>query len=92
LFSVVSEQSGKEISGASKQFNHDYVCVKFRLQKKLDLFKQSEPPLLIGKGYLTVNDIIAKYRNPIAENCNTTKVLVVAQLGRALACKESQSQ
>jgi hypothetical protein len=73
LFGVVSEQSGKGLSGASNQFNHDYVCIKSRLQKKLDLFKQSEPPLLIEKGYLTVNDIIAEYRNPIAENGNTTK-------------------
>jgi hypothetical protein len=32
--------------------NHDYVCVKSRLQKKLKVFLEKELPLLIEKGYL----------------------------------------
>jgi hypothetical protein len=47
--------------------NHDYVCVKSRLNKKLKVFVDQELPLLLSKGYLTD---IADFRN-IAENCKT---------------------
>jgi hypothetical protein len=58
---------------AKQQFDHDYVCVKSRLHKKLKVFVESELPLLLEKGYLINN--IAEFRN-IAEICNTSKALV----------------
>jgi hypothetical protein len=54
--------------------NHDYVCVKSRLHKKLKAFVDQELPLLVEKGYL-VNDI-AEFRN-IAENCNPQRSSLV---------------
>ena len=48
-----------------EQTNHDYVCVKSRLNKKLKVFVDQELPLLLEKGYLSD---IAEFRN-IAENC-----------------------
>ena len=59
---------------AKQQFDHDYVCVKSRLHKKLKVFVESELPLLLEKGYLI---------NNIAEIRNTSKALV-AQPGRGL--------
>lgn len=59
---------------AKQQFDHDYVCVKYRLHKKLKVFVESELPLLLEKGYLI---------NNIAEFRNTSKALV-AQPGRGL--------
>ena len=50
---------------ARDQANHDYVCVKSRLHKKLKVFVDQELPLLLEKGYLSD---IAEFRN-IAENC-----------------------
>ena len=54
--------------------NHDYVCVKSRLHKKLKAFVDQELPLLVEKGYL-VNDI-AEFRI-IAENCNPQRSSMV---------------
>ena len=59
---------------AKQQFDHDYVCVKSRLHKKLKVFVESELPLLLEKGYLI---------NNIAVIRNTSKALV-AQPGRGL--------
>jgi hypothetical protein len=46
--------------------NHDYVCVKSRLHKKLKVFVDQELPLILEKGYLS----------DIAEFRNTSKALV----------------
>jgi hypothetical protein len=51
--------------------NHDYVCVKSRLHKKLKVFVDQELPLLLKNGYLSN---IAEFRN-VAENCNISKTL-----------------
>jgi hypothetical protein len=51
--------------------NHDYVCVKSRLRKKLKVFVDQELPLLLEKGYLSD---IADFRD--------TSAALVAQLGR----------
>ena len=59
---------------AKQQFDHDYVCVKSRLHKKLKVFVESELPLLLEEGYLI---------NNIAVIRNTSKALV-AQPGRGL--------
>jgi hypothetical protein len=59
--------------------NHDYVCVKSRLHKKLKVFVDQELPLLLEKGYLSD---IAEFRN-IADFRNTSKALV-AQPGRGV--------
>jgi hypothetical protein len=53
--------------------NHDYVCVKSRLRKKLKVFVDQELPLLLEKGYLSD---IADFRD--------TSAALVAQLGREL--------
>ena len=59
---------------AKQQFDHDYICVKSRLHKKLKVFVESELPLLLKEGYLI---------NNIAVIRNTSKALV-AQPGRGL--------
>jgi hypothetical protein len=51
--------------------NHDYVCVKSRLHKKLKVFVDQELPLLLENDYLSN---IAEFRN-VAENCNISKTL-----------------
>ena len=58
-----------------QKVDHDYVCVKSRLNKKLKVFADQELPLLLNKGCLSD---IAEFRN-IAENCDTPNGLV-AQL------------
>jgi hypothetical protein len=44
--------------------NHDYYCVKSRLQKKLQQFTMEELPLLIEKGYIDIAEF-----GKLAENC-----------------------
>jgi hypothetical protein len=69
------------------QANHDFVCVKSRLSKKLKVFVEQELPLLLEKGFLSN---IAEFRN-IAENCNTSKALVT-QPGRELPLIERKKE
>ena len=57
--------------------NHDYVCVKSRLHKKLRVFVDQELPLLLQNGYLSN---IAEFRN-IADFRNISNSLV-ARPGR----------
>ena len=59
---------------AKQQFDHDHVCVKSRLHKKLKVFVESELPLLLEEGYLIDNIAVIR---------NTSKALV-AQPGRGL--------
>ena len=61
------------------QANHDYVCIKSRLNKKLKVFVDQELPLLLEKGYLSD---IAEFRN-IADFRNAPNGLVAqpAELG-----------
>jgi hypothetical protein len=61
--------------------NHDYVCVKSRLHKKLKVFVDQELPLLLEKGYLS----------DIADFRNTSKALV-AQPCRGLRRYEIENK
>ena len=63
------------------QANHDYVCIKSRLNKKLKVFVDQELPLLLENGYLSD---IAEFRN--------TSTALVGQLGRALPLIERKNR
>jgi hypothetical protein len=69
------------------QANHDYVCIKSRLNKKLKVVVDQELPLLLENGYLSD---IAEFRN-IADFRNTSTALV-GQLGRALPLIERKNR
>ena len=49
---------------SNEEINHDYVCVKSRLHKKLREFNRQELPLLVQKGLVDIAEICK-----IAENC-----------------------
>ena len=67
--------------------NHDYVCVKSRLHKKLKVFVDQELPLLLEKGYLSD---IAEFRN-IADSA-ILQLPLVAQPGRELPLIERKNE
>ncbi len=69
-----------------QEVDHDYVCVKSRLNKKLKVFVDQELPLLLKKGYLSD---LAEFRN-IADFRNTSAALVV-QAGRGLPLIERKN-
>jgi hypothetical protein len=69
-----------------EQANHDYVCVRSRLNKKLRRFVDQEMPLLLEEGYLSD---IAEFRN-IADSRNSSNALV-AQPGRELPSREIEN-
>jgi hypothetical protein len=75
------------LSEDREKTNHDYVCVKSRLHKKLKVFVDQELPLLLEKGYLSD---IAEFRN-IADFRNTSAALE-AQPGRGLPSCEIQNK
>jgi hypothetical protein len=53
---------------SNEEINHDYVCVKSRLRKKLRDFNRQELPLLVEKGLVDIAEI-----RKIAEYCNNNK-------------------
>jgi hypothetical protein len=66
--------------------NHNYVCVKSRLNKKLKVFLDQELPLLLSKGYLSD---IAEFRNIV--DFRNTSMTLVAQPGRGLPLIERKN-
>lgn len=75
------------LSVGRQKSNHDYVCVKSRLHKKLKVFVDQELPLLLENGYLSD---IAEFRN-IADFRNASAALV-AQPGRGLPSCEIENK
>jgi hypothetical protein len=74
FYKVFISKAERDYLLGKEQTNHDYVCVKSRLNKKLKAFVDQELLLLLEKGYLSD---IAEFRN-IAENC---KIWGIAWLG-----------
>jgi hypothetical protein len=70
-----------------QEINHDYVCVKSRLHKKLKVFVDQELPLLLEKGYLSN---IAEFHN-IADFRNTSTALE-GQSSRAKGLLEKRDE
>jgi hypothetical protein len=62
------------------QANHDYVCIKSRLNKKVKVFVDQELPLLLENGYLSD---IAEFRN-IADFRNAPNGLVAQSAERII--------
>jgi hypothetical protein len=70
------------------QANHDYVCVKSRLNKKLKVFVDQELPLLLEKGYLSD---IAEFRN-VADFYNTSNSLVAQPAERGFVVENERDE